>query len=139
MCTLWRLAKEPVFATNDKRPYGIFRRVVIQRDPAVRQEDGQLGPLPIQIDQRFANGRFRRHLIQGFRQPGFQFLDDWPALSCSQGQSFFSGDMLGFFLHGIQAADQAQGLVGAADLAFGLHFLGFHEFAAGVRLMRSSA
>lgn len=32
-----------------QRLYGIFRWVVIQRDPTVRQEDGHFVPLPIQI------------------------------------------------------------------------------------------
>ena len=40
--------------------------------------------------------------------------------------------MLGLFLHRIKISDQAQGLVGAADLAFGLHLLGLHELATGV-------
>ena len=83
MRTLRRLTEEPVLAPDDERPDGIFRRIVIQWDSTICQEDGQLWPLPIQIQQGFANGRFRRHLVQGFREPGLQFLDDGPALSFS--------------------------------------------------------
>jgi len=138
VCTLRRLAEEPVFSTDDERAYGIFRRIVIQRDPAIRQEDGQFWPLPVQIKQGFANRRFRWHLIQGLRKPGLQFIDDGPALGFSQGQPFLFGDMPGLFLHRIKTADQAQGLVGPADLAFRLDLLSFNELTTSVGLMWSS-
>lgn len=80
MRTVWRLAEQPVLATDDERSDGVFCRVVVQRDAAIVEEPDQLGPLVIQVVQRFPDRGFRRHLRQGFRQPLFQLLKQGPTL-----------------------------------------------------------
>lgn len=107
--------------------------VMVEREAPVIEVADELGPLVVEVGQRFAGEGARRDLGQGLRKPGVKRIGDGLGLDLALDMAGLGVEVLECRLYPIKPGDAVERLLGRAGFSvLALASVGFVECSPGM-------